>query len=352
MYSVLFIIFVFVMSMTSVSAYADNDGWYFGSETGLSLLPKQKFNNLNNSFSVDSSPGFSIFGQMGYQFYDYRLESEVSWRSNTIRSFTFNSLSHNGTGSIQPLNLLFNGYYDIKTGSSFTPYVGAGIGGARISANSIGYNSKIYIDNDQFVPAYQGIAGVSYAIDSHLSLKADYRYFRAPNARFSEIGLGSASSDYANHSVQLGFTYKFGASSNPPSEVKTVSAAVLPPVPSTVPATPVSNAPQKEFTIFFDFDKSIVTPEGLKTISNVTTVIKDSKNASITLIGQADRAGTPEYNYKLSLKRAKAVREQLVKSGVSSSIINVIGKGNNDLPIMTAYGVKELQNRRVLIQIN
>jgi outer membrane protein OmpA-like peptidoglycan-associated protein len=51
----------------------------------------------------------------------------------------------------------------------------------------------------------------------------------------------------------------------------------------------------------------------------------------------------------LSLRRANAVKDALVRNGVPATAIAVVGRGEQGLLVPTADGVREPQNRRVEI---
>jgi outer membrane protein OmpA-like peptidoglycan-associated protein len=70
---------------------------------------------------------------------------------------------------------------------------------------------------------------------------------------------------------------------------------------------------------------------------------------SIALTGYTDAAGSEKYNLALSIRRGNAVKAALVKQGVNASDISVVGKGKSDQLVPTKDGVREPQNRRVLI---
>ena len=53
----------------------------------------------------------------------------------------------------------------------------------------------------------------------------------------------------------------------------------------------------------------------------------------------------------LSLRRANAVKDALVREGVPATGIAVIGRGESQPLVQTADGVREPQNRRVEIVI-
>ena len=105
------------------------------------------------------------------------------------------------------------------------------------------------------------------------------------------------------------------------------------------------------FMVFFDFDKSDLTPAAQDTIAKAAVAYRTKGGAQIKASGHTDRAGTEAYNMALSLRRANAVKEQLVREGVPASDISVVGLGESQPMVQTADGVREAQNRRVEIVI-
>jgi outer membrane protein OmpA-like peptidoglycan-associated protein len=101
--------------------------------------------------------------------------------------------------------------------------------------------------------------------------------------------------------------------------------------------------------VFFDFDKSALTPEAKKILASAAQDFKSGKYVRIVVTGHTDTVGTAKYNQKLSERRAATVKTQLQKLGVNPSEIEATGVGKNDLLVPTADGVREAQNRRAEI---
>lgn len=116
------------------------------------------------------------------------------------------------------------------------------------------------------------------------------------------------------------------------------------------PAPPKAAAPEK-FLVFFDWDKAVVTTEGRRVVAAAAEAYKTSGQATVIATGYTDLSGPPAYNYKLSERRAAAVKAELVRLGVPATSIRTIGRGENDPLVPTADGVREPQNRRVEIQL-
>jgi OOP family OmpA-OmpF porin len=130
------------------------------------------------------------------------------------------------------------------------------------------------------------------------------------------------------------------------SVVFLLAACAEPPPPPPPPPPPVRN-----FLVFFDFDRSNLTPRALDIVKEAATVAKSGQNARVTCTGHTDTAGPANYNLALSLRRANMVKDALVREGVKPEAISVVGKGETALLVGTKDGVREPQNRRVEIVI-
>jgi len=121
--------------------------------------------------------------------------------------------------------------------------------------------------------------------------------------------------------------------------------------PAPPPPPPAAPPPVRNFLVFFDFDKSSLTPRAMDIVKEAANVAKQGQNTRVTCTGHTDTAGPAAYNMALSLRRASAVKDALVREGVMPEAISVIGRGEEQLLVATADGVREPQNRRVEIVI-
>lgn len=136
-----------------------------------------------------------------------------------------------------------------------------------------------------------------------------------------------------------------------PGGTNQTTVTQTPPPAQAAPAAPARPAPAapQNYIVFFDFDKSDITTEARTILERAATTLKAGSNVAITVTGHADRSGSDAYNQRLSLRRARAVEQSLVRLGIPQTRVSVVAKGESVPLVPTADGVREPQNRRVEI---
>ena len=102
--------------------------------------------------------------------------------------------------------------------------------------------------------------------------------------------------------------------------------------------------------IYFDFDEFKLSEVSIKNINNFLNKYNDEIN-NFLIVGHADTKGSKNYNLKLSIKRAEAVKAILIKEKVKESKIKILGKGEEFLAVPTKDEIKHPANRRAEISI-
>ena len=120
---------------------------------------------------------------------------------------------------------------------------------------------------------------------------------------------------------------------------------------SSTSTTQAAFAPKANtFQVFFDFDRANIGESAAKTLEQAAARAKEgNKVTTIELTGHNDAAGSDAYNQALSVRRADAVKQELVKDGLPAAEITSIGVGKGGQLVPTADGVREPQNRRTEI---
>jgi outer membrane protein OmpA-like peptidoglycan-associated protein len=104
-----------------------------------------------------------------------------------------------------------------------------------------------------------------------------------------------------------------------------------------------------EKSVRFDFDKADVKPQYRDVLNRIAGVLMTLKQYSIYVYGYTDDVGTPEYNLKLSARRAEAVRTALIQAGIKPTVITTKGFGKSDPRLKGDSPKARSANRRVEI---
>jgi OOP family OmpA-OmpF porin len=329
--------------VSSPSSAQMTNGLYIAGGAGANWLRDSKTSQLGvdrtYSFETGDVEALALGWGLGNGF---RFEGELARRNSDVE---------NTNGDFHAYSLMFNGLYDFNLGLPVVPYLGLGIGAARVSANSVPVTGTTRtIDDHDVVLAYQGIAGLAYALTDSLKLDLSYRYMDTQHPKFQDSAGIDTTSRYRDHALLLSVRYEFGA----PRQVAQPAPAPVPaaapaPAPAPVAAAPAPAPIQRSYLVFFDFNKSDITPEALRVIQQAATNARSGNVSRIQATGHADRSGPDRYNMALSIRRANAVKSELMRAGVPENQIAVIGKGETEPLVPTADGVREPQNRRVEI---
>jgi len=119
--------------------------------------------------------------------------------------------------------------------------------------------------------------------------------------------------------------------------------------PQTASAQPQVASAQRDYLVYFDWDKSEIRSDAGAILEKAAAVALQMKATSISVVGHADRSGRVNYNQRLSDERAATVARALGRRGVSVSKIETSGKSETDLRVSTPDNVREQENRRVEI---
>jgi OmpA-OmpF porin, OOP family len=122
------------------------------------------------------------------------------------------------------------------------------------------------------------------------------------------------------------------------------------PAPAPAPAT-VATKVTYAADAFFDFNKSVVKPEGKAKLDDLIGKIKDINLEVIIAVGHTDAVGSDAYNQKLSVKRSEAVKAYLVSKGIEKNRVYTEGKGEKQPVADNKTAEGRAKNRRVEIEV-
>jgi len=327
-------------------------GWYSSLGGGLNLLRDSAINGGGFATKGVFDDGFVVNGAVGYQWGNLRGEGEIGYRRNDFDHFT---TLGKGSGDASSFHFMANGYYDFIPSGKFDPYIGAGVGVARVDYSQLaGAAGATLLDDTDTKFAYQGIVGVRYLMAPQWDVGVEYRYFATldPRVRTTAATVPASvevNAPYHNDSVMLGLTYHFG-SPPPPPPPPAPAPAVAQAAPPPLPAPPAKPAPSV-YIVFFEFDKSDISPVSAQVLDRATADFKKSGSVKFLVQGYTDLSGSVEYNQALSERRAESVKKYLLAHGVTTDQITTEWFGKSNPRVPTADGVKNQENRRAEIYL-
>jgi outer membrane protein OmpA-like peptidoglycan-associated protein len=146
-----------------------------------------------------------------------------------------------------------------------------------------------------------------------------------------------------------------------PGQAVTVDAGSPPGFPTVMhdqevlaiagPALAALPKPPARFILYFKHDSVDLTVESKAQLQIVVRTIRDLAPVDVSVVGHTDTVGKKEYNYALSLKRAKAVSSILQGKGIDPSVLEITSHGKDNPLVPTGDQVPEPRNRRVEITV-
>ena len=336
-----------LVSSPGFAASGNHQGFYVGGGAGVTFPQDDEITSktglLTHKLSFD--PGWLVNGQVGYAYGNgLRTELEIGYRRAKADSITnpYANAALGASGHYGVMNTMVNVIYDMPINWVVTPYIGAGVGYAHVWAKNLGTASGAgtlvsATDTSSGNFAYQAIAGISHDFARHWQASLDYRYLAT-----RKIDFGNMKSEYSSHNIIAGVKYYF----NDPEIAAVPALAGAAVAPAAIPMAP---AVANTYMVFFDFNKSTLTPEAKNILAAVAAEYKKGKTVRINVNGHADRSGTDKYNVGLSNKRANIVKAELGRLGVPGKEVVTRGAGEAQPLVATADGVREAQNRRAEI---
>lgn len=193
------------MMVVPMNSMAAGDNFYLKGNIGIGMAMDSDIDNMPENagtakMSFDS--GFLGTIAVGYDFANpMRLEAEYGWQKNDLDRLSYNNLYGNfDQGDLKVQSFMLNGYYDVDTGSPWSPFIGAGIGWAKVDLST----PALPLGDNDDVFAYQFMAGVAYAVNEQWSLDAQYRFFGTQDATIQGADFSTNSND-----LLIGIRYNF-----------------------------------------------------------------------------------------------------------------------------------------------
>ncbi len=221
--------FLVLGALLPVAAHAQDStptgGWYAAGSASISLLNDTGGTIANapvaGSTVILQNPletGYGVQGALGYGFDDFRLEAELGYSHNTQSRYV---AIVPPTGSIpaavtdDAIRGMVNGYYELSKGS-VRPYLGAGLGLARVNINFFAPRAPLpneaprrLIEDGDTRFAYQFMAGAAVPVSDGVALTLQYRWLDAGTIHAKDVRGEAITRDQAGHNVDVGIRFNF-----------------------------------------------------------------------------------------------------------------------------------------------
>lgn len=142
---------------------------------------------------------------------EYAYRTELGYNPNP--TFVGAGIPTSLKSDMDSHSLFINAYYDIETGTAFTPYVGGGLGmawnhtKATGTVIATGASQDYRKTTDSF--AWNLGAGCAYSLNDNWKLSAGYRYVDLGKVVWGDNTSQLTSKDLTSHEVTVGLRYQF-----------------------------------------------------------------------------------------------------------------------------------------------
>ena len=195
---------------------------------------------------LETEGGFSLDAGIGYDFGAFRTELTYVYNrvgvDDISRPRNWESTRTNGGNQN---GIMASAYWDINTGTSWTPYIGGGIGWIN---QSMGNNSLVRTNNGNIVRrintgsgsddlfGWQAKAGVAYGVNWNTDIYAEAVYQGAESFRAGRTSYEALNNNWG---FKIGARYRFGG----PVVEEVVEETVITPAPAPAPRHQPAPAP-------------------------------------------------------------------------------------------------------------
>lgn len=369
----------------------DNQGYYGTIGAGVALENETDFESdisapaaFDSQAELDSN--IAVFGALGKYFENgFRGEVELASRSQNIEALPGDGIAFAGfpsgteLGEQGALTLMANVYKDFNLDAAgrISPYLGIGAGVARVRTEvnnvadgdfafdvaDMAVSNIAVVEDTEFVPAFQGLAGLTFDFTDNMMFTAGYRFLATSEFEHDAYINGpetKVSGEYQSHELLAGLRWNWGAPAPvaapapAPVTMKTCFDGSRIPVSSACPAQMAVAAVTEvdPLIVYFDYDKASLSSASEQLISAKVSEVMEGDLSAVSVSGNTDTVGSSAYNQALSARRAAVVRDALVSRGISANVISVEALGESNPARATGDGVKEPLNRRTEVEFS
>ncbi len=197
-------------------ALAQESGFYLGIHGGGAFMEGAENSGETGSFNLEFKPGYLAGITLGFDLREDfprigigRMEIEISHRTSDLDEAEFVDGNIATEGEATVTSVMLNTFGEYRDSAPWIPYLGAGIGWARVSLQDVEIFGGTLVDDEDDRFAFQAGAGLGYEVGPHLTFDLGYRYFAVMDPEFRDSEGERFESEYRAHQVQLGMRWNF-----------------------------------------------------------------------------------------------------------------------------------------------
>ena len=137
----------------------------------------------------------------------------------------------------------------------------------------------------------------------------------------------------------------------PPAPKPAPAPAPEKPKPAPEKPKPVAEKVTFAADVLFDFDKSVIKPEGKSKLDDISNKVRGINLEVVIAIGHADSIGSDAYNQRLSVRRAESVKAYMNSKGIEANRVYTEGKGEKQPVANNRTADGRAKNRRTEIEV-
>lgn len=173
-----------------------SSGWYVRGDFTASLPAAFRDGRMANAYGG----GFGV----GFKYKWARFDTVVDLRSSAV--VTDFAPAAVGRFGVSSQTVLANAYLDLGPLGPLSPYIGAGVGVARVQS-AVG--TAGFTGATRWNVAFAAMAGVTIDLTPQMKLDVGYRYIQMGSARIDDLA-GSYRVPATSHEIRIGLRYMFG----------------------------------------------------------------------------------------------------------------------------------------------
>lgn len=200
------------MAALTISAIAHGqEETYASGQFGLRAV--EQTDSSAGAVAIESelgNAGYYAFA-IGRRYDGMRFELELARRGGEINSFAVAGTEQAVTGDgLTATSLMANAYVDFNADGTVSPYIGGGLGMAKVAADYVGAGGSV--SGDASALSFQLIGGASIQVSERIELFSDLRYMRVmetDHALTAPLGSSDVSFQYDGYTLGAGVRVSF-----------------------------------------------------------------------------------------------------------------------------------------------